>query len=167
MLNKVVHTLGRAANELGAPAVRFNYRGVGASDGEYADGRGEMDDALAVVDWARERYPDAALWLAGFSFGSMVSMGAALTAEPAALISIAPPAPGVGKFLGDSQPACPWLIVQGDEDEVCDCEAVVEWVNGLAPGPELVVLPGVSHFFHGRLTVLRETVVDFLKGVEQ
>jgi alpha/beta superfamily hydrolase len=164
MLNKVVHTLGRAASGLGAPSVRFNFRGVGASEGEYAQGLGEVEDTLAVIDWARTRYPGAALWLAGFSFGSMVSMRAAVTAQPDCLVSIAPPAPRVASFLEGEQPNCPWLIVQGDADEVCDCEAVVSWVNSLAPGPELIVLPGVSHFFHGRLTLLRETVSEFLNG---
>lgn len=166
MLNKVVHTLGRAANEMGAPAVRFNFRGVGASDGEHAQGAGEVADTLAVVDWTRERFPGSDLWLAGFSFGAMISARAALTAGPACLVTVAPPAPGIADFLGGQQPRCPWLIVQGDQDEVCDCDAVLSWVNELDPGPELTLLPGVSHFFHGRLTLLRETVVEFLRGLD-
>jgi alpha/beta superfamily hydrolase len=164
MLNKVVHTLARAANSLGAPAVRFNFRGVGASDGTHAGGPGEVADTLAVADWARERYPGAELWLGGFSFGSMIACRAALSAEPARLVSVAPPAPGIASFMDGAQPDCPWLIVQGDADEVCNCDAVIEWVNALAPGPELLVLPGVGHYFHGRLTVLREAVESFLRG---
>ena len=166
MLNKVVQTLCRAANGLGAPAVRFNFRGVGASDGVYSKGHGETEDTLAVIDWARRRYPGAELWLGGFSFGSMVACRAALTASPARLVSVAPPAPGIAQFLAGEQPDCPWLIVQGDADEVCDCDAVVDWVNSMTPGPELVVLEGVDHFFHGRLTVLRETVAAFLDGAQ-
>ena len=163
MLNKVVHTLARVANELGMPAVRFNFRGVGASDGQYADGLGETEDAIAVAEWARQRYAGASLWLGGFSFGSMVAARAALSLEPAQLISIAPPVARMAALLEGRQPACPWLIVQGDADEVVDCESVVNWVNQLDPGPELVVLPGVDHFFHGRLTLLRETLVSHLE----
>lgn len=167
MLNKVVQTLCRAANAQGAPAVRFNFRGVGASDGAFAQGQGEVEDTLAVAEWARQRYPGAELWLGGFSFGSMVACRAALTAQPARLVSIAPPAPKIADFMQGEQPACPWLIIQGDADEVCDCDAVIDWVNAMAPGPELVVLEGVDHFFHGRLTVLRETVEAFLGGAPQ
>ncbi len=162
MLNKVVHTLGRFANDQGMPAVRFNFRGVGASDGDYADGYGEADDAAAVCQWARDRYAGAELWLAGFSFGAMAAARAALSVKPAQLVSIAPPAPRMAGLLEDRQPECPWLIVQGDADEVVDCEGVVNWVNTLAPGPRLLVLPGVDHFFHGKLTLLRDTLTEEL-----
>lgn len=162
MLNKVVHTLARAANNLGAPAVRFNFRGVGASDGEYAQGPGEVEDALAAVDWVRRKYPDRELWLGGFSFGGMVAAGAALEADPARLVSVAPPGLRLASLLAGRQPECPWLIVHGDADEVCDCDEVIDYVNSLAPGPELLVLPDVDHYFHGRLTVLREALEAFL-----
>ena len=164
MLNKVVHTLSRAANKLGAPAVRFNFRGVGASDGEHAAGKGEIDDTRAVIHWARNKYPGAELWLGGFSFGAMVAAGAALDVAPAKLVTIAPPGPGLKKILAGGQPACPWLVVHGDADEVCNCDEVVEVINGLAPGPELLVLPDVDHYFHGRLTLLSESVESFLGG---
>ncbi|MBA3564444.1 MAG: alpha/beta hydrolase [Gammaproteobacteria bacterium] len=161
MRNKVVHTLARAFNELELPVVRFNYRGVGASEGRYGDVVGETRDALAVVGWARHRWPGVDIWMGGFSFGAVVALRVALATEIAQLVTIAPPVeqlePG-----GGGQPDCPWLIVQGDRDEVVDCEAVVAWVNELAPGPRLVVLEGVSHFFHGRLTELKETLVDIL-----
>ncbi|MDJ0929221.1 MAG: alpha/beta hydrolase [Gammaproteobacteria bacterium] len=162
MLNKVVHTLSRVTNDLGSPAVRFNFRGVGASDGEYGQGLGEADDVIAVAQWARARYPGAALWLAGFSFGGVVASRAALTLQPAQLISIASPAGPMAEILDGQQPDCPWLLIQGDADEVVDCDAVIDWVNGLAPGPELLVLSGVDHFFHGKLTLLRQTLVNHL-----
>ena len=129
MLNKVVHTLARVSNELGAPALRFNFRGVGASDGDFAGGLGEAEDTVAVANWARQRYPGAER-MAG--------------------------------LLDAQQPACRWLILQGDADEVVNCDAVVDWVNRLEPGPELRLLPGVDHFFHGKLVELRETVVKFV-----
>lgn len=160
--NKVVHTMARAFNQLGLPAVRFNYRGVGASEGRYGELTGEAEDALAVVDWARARWPGAAVWVGGFSFGAVVALRVALDTEIAQLVTIAPPVDRLGPDSGE-QPTCPWLIVQGDRDELVDCQAVVEWVNNLAPGPQLVVLEGVSHFFHGRLTDLEETLVRNLR----
>ncbi len=162
MLNKVVHMLSRAMVELGMPAIRFNFRGVGASEGRYAQGIGETEDALAICRWAVERYRGAELWLGGFSFGAMVACRAALTADPAQLISIAPPVASMADLLEGRQPACPWLIIQGEADEVVDCDSVVDWVNRLEPGPELIVIPEVSHFFHGKLTVLRSTLVENL-----
>lgn len=160
MLNKVVHTLARSMNDLGVPAIRFNFRGVGASEGEYAGGIGETEDTLSVIDWARDRYPQAELCLVGFSFGAMVACRAALSADPIQLVTVAPAVARMQGLLEGSQPACPWLIVQGEADEVVACSEVIQWVNGLAPGPELIVLPDVGHFFHGCLTLLRETVVS-------
>ena len=113
MLNKVVHTLSRALNDLQIPAVRFNFRGVGASEGAYADGFGETEDALAVAAWARQRFPGADLWLAGFSFGAAVAIRAAVSSPCRQLISIAPPVSRMASLLGDAVPACPWLLVQG------------------------------------------------------
>ena len=160
MLNKVVHTLSRAMNGLGVPVLRFNFRGVGASEGAYAEGRGETDDALAAIDWMRDKFPDADLCLLGFSFGGIIAARAALTAAPAHLVTIAPAVPRLSALLDGRQPSCPWLIIQGDADEVVACADVVDWFNGLDAGPQLQVLPGVGHFFHGRLTLLRETVVS-------
>ncbi|MEO8445735.1 MAG: alpha/beta fold hydrolase [Gammaproteobacteria bacterium] len=159
MLNKVVHTLSRALNDLAIPAVRFNFRGVGASEGAYADGVGETDDALAVADWARQRFPGADLWLAGFSFGAAVAIRAALATPCRQLISIAPPVARMATALADARPACPWLLIQGQADEVVAAADVEAWARSLDPPPDLVLLPDVDHFFHGRLTLLRETIV--------
>jgi alpha/beta superfamily hydrolase len=167
MLNKVIHTLSRTMNDLGLPAVRFNFRGVGISEGFFDEGIGEADDALAVAQWATEHYVGSDLWLCGFSFGAMVASRAALTARPAQLVSVAPPAGRMAGLLGGQQPDCPWLIIQGAADEVAFCDQVVDWVNSLAPGPELVVLPDVGHFFHGRLTLLRETLLSHLPALPE
>lgn len=162
MTNKVVHSLSRSMNDLGMPAVRFNFRGVGASEGIFADGVGETEDTLAVIDWAAGKFPDHELCLLGFSFGGMVAACAALSTLPVQLITVAPAATRMAGLLDDRQPECPWLIVQGEADDVVPCEEIVAWVNGLAPGPELVVVPDTGHFFHGRLTKLREIVVSHL-----
>ncbi len=162
MLNKVVHTLSRAMLELGAPVLRFNFRGVGASEGSYGDGIGETDDVIAVAGWARERYPDAALWLAGFSFGAAVTIRAASVLRPRHLVSVAPPVTRMAGLLGTVRPAGDWLVVQGTSDEVVSARDVEAWTRTLNPPPQLVLLPDVDHFFHGRLTLLRDTVVGHL-----
>ena len=159
--NKVVHTLARAFNQLGAPAVRFNFRGVGTSAGTYDDGRGETQDALAVIAYGRKRWPGAALWLGGFSFGGSVAVWAAGEARPARLVAVAPGITKIG-VTGAAAPACPWLIVQGDADEVVPPDVVLAWARSLVPAPEVAVLPGAGHFFHGRINDLRETVVAFM-----
>jgi uncharacterized protein len=159
--NKVVHTLARAFNQLGAPAIRFNFRGVGTSAGTYDDGRGEIQDALAVIAWGRERWPGAALWLGGFSFGGSVAVWAAGEAAPARLVAVAPGITTID-VTGAVPPACPWLIVQGDADEVVPPQVVLAWSRTLVPAPEVAVLPGAGHFFHGRINDLRETVLAFM-----
>lgn len=156
MHNKVVYMLARTFLERGMPALRFNYRGVGASAGTYDDGRGETDDALAVLHWARQRWPKAHWVLAGFSFGALVALRAALVASPRYLVSVAPPAARLTEPL--SRPDCPWLIVQGDADEVVDYREVIDWAGRFDPPPTVRVLAGGDHFFHGRLHELRAVV---------
>lgn len=157
MTNKVVHTLARVFNDQSLVAVRFNFRGVGASDGSYDEGRGETEDALAVRRWAQSQWPEQPVWMAGFSFGAFVALRSAAQCQPAGLVSVAMP---IQRFdvAAQPQPRCPWLIVQGDHDELVDADAVVDWVDSLEPGPELVVLEGVDHFFHGKLRLLRDTL---------
>jgi len=161
MHNKVVTTLGRAALGLGAPALRFNFRGVGKSAGTFGDGLGETDDALAAIGWLQARHPDAELWLMGFSFGAMVALRAAAARPPAKLITVAP---AVARFRADhpASPSVPWLLLQGESDELVDVDEVETWAERQDPRPELVVLPGVSHFFHGHLHELRDAVAEFL-----
>jgi alpha/beta superfamily hydrolase len=163
MLNKVVHTLARAMTDLGIAALRFNFRGAGASEGTYAGGSGEVDDVEAVAACVAKRWPDADLWLAGFSFGAIVAARAALKLAPKQLISIAPAVNMSGRDLV-ARPAVPWLIVQGDADELVSVAAVRAWVASLSPSPELVVLPGVDHFFHGELVALRQTLLRRLQS---
>jgi hypothetical protein len=159
--NKVVYTLARAFVERGVPAIRFNFRGVGASSGSYAEGHGETEDALAVIAYGRERWPGASLWLAGFSFGGAVAVRAAVQSEPEKLVTVAP---GITRVAmeGVPSPTASWLIVQGDADDVIEPAAVLEWAKRQSPAPTVRVLPGAGHFFHGRLHELRATVLDFL-----
>jgi len=161
MQNKVVHTIARAMQELGVPTVRFNFRGVGSSAGSYDGGVGELEDALAVCDWARRRWPGAPLLLAGFSFGAAVALEAASRVAPRALVTVAPP---VGRIIVSevARPDCPWLIVQGEQDELVDAATVRRWAAGFEPPPRLAMFAGAEHFFHGRLGELRAAVLDFL-----
>jgi len=162
MQNKVAHTLARSFVGSGFVALRFNFRGVGDSEGEFDNGDGEVEDTLAAVAWLQNELPDLPLWLSGFSFGAAMAVRAAIVREPAGLISIAPAA---SRFVGNlpSQPRCPWLILQGDQDELVDIEETIAWVNSLEPGPELEVFPETEHFFHGKLVLLRNAVGDFIE----
>lgn len=155
MDNKVVTTLERSLRELGLSTLRFNFRGVGHSAGRHDDGRGETEDLVALAGWLRAERPGHALWLAGFSFGSWVSYRAAERLAPAQLVSIAPP---VGRWSFDdiAHPVAPWLIVQGEADEVVSPQAVFDFVAKVTPPPELIRMPETSHFFHGKLVPLRE-----------
>jgi hypothetical protein len=163
MDNKVTHVLARAMNECGAPCLRFNFRGVGTSAGKFDDGRGEVDDLAVVVAEGRRRFPGAALWLGGFSFGAFVALRGATTLAPAKLVAVAPP---VTRFeLGSiANPDCDWLLAQGDADDVVPPEAVLAWAAQQPRKPRLHVLAGAGHFFHGRLHELKPLILDFLRS---
>ncbi|HME37827.1 MAG TPA: alpha/beta hydrolase [Steroidobacteraceae bacterium] len=163
MDNKVVTTVARALQEIGMPTLRFNFRGVGASAGAFDQGAGETADADAVASWGAARWPGRTMVLAGFSFGGYVALRLAQRRVPRHLITIAP---AVTLFDASEMavPRCPWLVVQGDADDVVDPAAVINWVNGLDPKPRLVVLHGVGHFFHGRLRELRDAVIDAIRS---
>ena len=147
-------------NRLGATAVRFNFRGVGRSEGEFDNMVGELEDLRAVVDRVREQYPDAPLWLGGFSFGAQVAlkMHAQLGAER--LLLVAPPLSLYG--VDDIPPvAISWLVIQGSEDEVIDAAQVRDWVARQTDNPpQFIWLDGASHFFHGRLNEVRDAVIS-------
>lgn len=158
MRNKVVTMLERALRESGLGTVRFNFRGVGRSEGSFDNGTGEGEDLAAVAEWVRRVQPHDALWLAGFSFGSFVVLNNATRLGAEALITVAPP---VGRDYGFDTielPDCPWLVVQGEEDEVVDAEGVFEWLEQIDVEPVVIRMSETSHFFHRRLLDLRGVV---------
>jgi len=157
MNNKVVTAIARALAESGIASVRFNFRGVGASDGSYDDGRGETLDYLAVAQWLQATRPGDALWLAGFSFGAWVALRAARQLPVRQMIAIAPPV-GFRDFTGVPPPPGPWLVVQGEADEVVDPAKVFAWAEGAKNPPTLVRMMDAGHFFHGRLVDLRGAI---------
>jgi alpha/beta superfamily hydrolase len=155
--NKVVTMTARAVSELGLAAVRFNFRGVGQSQGSFDQGRGETLDLLAVAAWLKRVRPDDALWLAGFSFGSWVALQGARQLPVKQMITIAPPV-GLREFAGVLPPPCPWLVIQGDADDLVDPQAVYAWIDTLREKPTLVRMPDTGHFFHRRLMDLRGAI---------
>ena len=161
MHNKVAHTLARAFVRSEFEVLRFNFRGTEHSEGQYDNGVGELDDALAAIEFMRARHGSYPLWLAGFSFGAAIAVRAAMATHVDGLVSVAP---AISRFAAglESQPDCPWLIIQGDEDELVDVEETVAWVDSLEPGPELLIINGGEHFFHGRLAELRGAVMEFV-----
>lgn len=152
MENKIVTTLAKTFAELGFAALRFNFRGVGASSGEFDEGNGEVEDALTVTRYALKEYGDLPLILSGFSFGGYVQARAAQQLPPRQLVLIAP---AVTRY---PMPPVPHntLLVHGELDEVVSLADVMQWAR-----PQrlpIVILPGAVHFFHGRLDQLKEIV---------
>lgn len=160
MQNKVVATLQRAARDAGYATLRFNFRGVGQSAGSYAEGRGEVDDALAAARWLAEQHPDLPLTLMGFSFGSCVAGNAAerLEEEGAELAQLFMLAPPVERFDVDLPESCPLTVIQPEADEVVTPERVYAWSAGLSKPHELIRIPECSHFFHGKLIELKDLI---------
>jgi hypothetical protein len=159
MDNKVVQTLARAFVQLGFRAVRFNFRGVGASQGAWDDGRGEVDDALAVI--AQQRDADRPLLLAGFSFGAYVASQAAATlpddGKPQRMVLVGP---STQKQAMATVPA-DTIVIHGETDEVVPLAATLAWARPQAL--PVIVFPGVGHFFHGQLSLLKNVVVQQLQ----
>ena len=163
MHNKVVTMLERSLRESGLATVRFNFRGVGASEGAFDKGRGEGDDLVAVAEWVRRVQPHDALWLAGFSFGSYIALAHAVPLAADALILVAPPVGRGYDFDAIELPACPWLVVQGEADEVVEPDAVFEWLDDIEATPSVIRMPETSHFFHRRLMDLRGAVKNAVR----
>lgn len=155
MNNKVVTTMARVFRDLGLRSVRFNFRGVGKSEGVHDEGRGELLDLLAIAQWVKNLFPNDAIWLAGFSFGAYVATKAAMQLNSAQLVTIAPQ---VSRFKEDdlAQVTCPWLLVQGGADDVVSAQEVFAWIETLPHKPEVISMPTAGHFFHGQLLELRE-----------
>ena len=161
MGNKVVTTTERCLRELGAATLRFNFRGVGKSEGSFEHGIGESDDLAAVYQHARTFFPDQPFWLAGFSFGSYVAARSASALGADQLISIAPPVES-WDFSAFAAPNMPWLVLQGEADEVVSAEAVYRFVERQTTPPTLVRFPETSHFFHGKLLELRAAIEQYM-----
>ncbi|MBS0498673.1 MAG: alpha/beta hydrolase [Proteobacteria bacterium] len=161
MDNKVVHTLFSTLLELQFITVKFNFRGVGRSEGSFGQGVGEIEDVIAVTQTIRNQFshqfPEIPLLLAGFSFGGAIQLHAAEELAPEFLLLVAPsvvnlqapPVPETTQYA---------LIIQGDKDDIVLPEAVLGWAEPAAQ--PVVIVPGAEHFFHGKLTLLKRLVFD-------
>ena len=158
MTNKVVHTLMRAARDMGASVVRFNFRGVGRSGGEHDAGQGEIDDCLAVIDWARREMPAPALWVMGFSFGGYIAAAAAnrLADEVDRLVLVAPSVERL-PFAALLPLKVSAIVMMGEADDVVASAAVFDLLEG-REGVDVVRFAETGHFFHGRLVELKDAV---------
>lgn len=165
MHNKVVTTVARAFSNKGLHTVRFNFRGVGKSAGAFGNSVGEVADLMAVLAWLNKIMPNQPLVLAGFSFGAYIAAMGATQTPCSQLWSIAPAVPNQPY---DQLPAmtCPWMILQGEQDEIIDPQTVYDWFETRkqqATAPmTLVKFSDTSHFFHGKLILLRDQVEDAL-----
>ena len=161
--NKVVQTLARACVLAGWSAVRFNFRGVGASEGAYDEGRGELDDLLSVV---AAQAPEGPLCLAGFSFGAFVTSHAAVRLHPTRdierLVLIGTAASRFSVAPVPAELHTHTLVVHGEQDDTVPLASVLDWARPQVL-PVLVV-PGGGHFFHGQLPMLRELVLRHLRA---
>ena len=168
MLNKVVSTVQRTARDAGLATLRFNYRGVGASAGSHDMASGEVDDAEAVAHWLRAQYPELPLTLLGFSFGGFVAaaLGGRLEAQGVTLDKLFMLAPAVHRLTAENPPAtsCPLVLIQPEDDEVIDPQAVYAWSTGLGRAHELLKVAECGHFFHGKLTDLKNLLLPRLSN---
>lgn len=157
MHNKVVTTLAKTFQGLGVTTIRFNFRGVGRSTGRYDNGDGELEDLLAVVDWIQQLHPKNELWLAGFSFGAYIAAKAATQLPVSKLVTVAP---AVQHFPMQTLPpiTCPWVLVQGELDDVVPPKEVIAWAEARDPKPIIIRFPQAGHFFHGQLVELRTSI---------
>lgn len=161
MNNKVVTTLARTFKELGIPSLRFNFRGVGQSEGVYDAGIGESDDMLLLAHAWRKEQPEAQFIFAGFSFGSYVTYRVAAQCAHHLLISVAP---AIHHYnYAEFNPApYPWLIIQGEEDEVVPPEVVFEFATQSNPQVPVMRFADTTHFFHGKLIELKSRLAEYV-----
>ena len=156
--NKVVQTLGKAFNVLGLTSVRFNFRGVGKSDGVYDEGLGELEDFKSVQNFAYQKIQPEHTIFAGFSFGTYIVSHAAKLTTPDQLVLIAP---AVGKFeVNDA--TVDTLVIHGEEDDVVPLSDVMDWAR-----PQhipVTVFPGAGHFFHGDLVRLKNVIINHCRN---
>jgi alpha/beta superfamily hydrolase len=168
MHTKVVYQGAKGLTRIGCAVLRFNFRGVGASEGAFDSGEGEYADFRSALDYMAARYPDVPLWAAGFSFGSWVALEVgALDPRVSVLIGIAPPV--VTSVSGQNytfehtlETTKPKFFVQGEADEVCPLEGMWQFYGRLQEPKELAVIDGADHLFDGQTQEVGDTLEDLL-----
>lgn len=164
MHNKVVYILAKSYHELGAASLRFNFRGVGRSQGKFDNGLGEQADVLAVAAWLQQHYPRAPLWLSGFSFGAVVSLMTHTRIQPVRLLLAAPALELYPEALQLQVQTQDWILVQGGQDELVSPSAINDWLRQQQNKPRLIWLEQAGHLFHGFLNQIQEQVIRIWAG---
>ena len=162
MDNNVVVAIAEALQAGGIATLRFNFRGVAGSQGCYAEGRGEIDDARAAVVFLRERLGDRDITLAGYSFGAMIALLAGHDASDVSrLVAIAPP---VAMFDLAFLRGCrrPKLFVAGDEDQYCPLAKLEAQLTAVAEPKSSVRIAGADHFLYGHEGAMADAVAEFI-----
>ena len=162
MHTKVVFQSAKALARSGCVVLRFNFRGVGRSTGTWDEGRGELDDFRAALDYVAGQYPDLEIWAAGFSFGSWVAATVGASDDRVfALVLIAPP---VNKydFPAAERSTKPKFIVHGESDELIPLQAVRQFYAGLADPKELVEIDRANHLFDGQASEVGDALEELL-----
>lgn len=162
MDNKVVTTLMRTYRDLGIHVLRFNFRGVGKSEGSFDNAIGEIDDLLAAIAWVRHQLPQVTLLLAGFSFGSSIAAQASYQVDDLQHLTLVAPPVERYPYDRDGQFPCALAVIQGDKDERVIADGVYAWVDGLHSPAELLRYPEAGHFFHGYLTQMKNDLTQIL-----
>lgn len=164
MHNKVVFNAARALSSLGIPVLRFNFRGVGRSTGNYDNGIGEREDVITAIQWLKERYPDNKIYLGGFSFGAWVSWSVGVQIpDVKALIGLGMP---VNMYQFSEMLDCDKskLVVQGELDEYGLLHSVQSWYDSLLPPKQLSVINGADHFFTDHLDEMQNAITAFMRS---
>jgi alpha/beta superfamily hydrolase len=169
MHTKAVYQGAKGLARIGCAVLRFNFRGVGGSDGTFDQGEGEKEDFRAALDYLAAKYPDARLWSAGFSFGAWVALEVgAVDDRVSALIGIAPPVVTsvsgmVYTFPNTLVSTKSKFFVQGEADEVCPLDGLWNFYAKLEEPKELVVIDTANHLFDGRASEVGEALEDLLR----
>ena len=161
MHNKVVYRSAKTLAQIGCATLRFNFRGVGKSEGVYDEGRGEAEDFRAAIDWVTGQYSDIAVWAAGFSFGAWIALTVGATDDRVSLLfGIAPP---THYDLDDLRRSTkPKFLIHGEADELIPLQGMWQLYGELEEPKELVVIDAADHLFNGKVSEVGEAIEDLL-----
>lgn len=158
MHNKVVYILAKTYQQMGCATLRFNFRGVDQSEGVFDNGVGEQGDVLAIAAWLQQHYPQAPLWLSGFSFGGYVSLMTHAKIKPARLLLVAPAIELYPDAKAVQVQNKDWILIQGGADELVSPEAVGAWLRQQQNKPRVIWFDEAGHLFHGYLNKIQAQV---------
>jgi uncharacterized protein len=163
MDNKVVTTLMRTYRDVGIHVLRFNFRGVGKSEGTFDNTKGELDDLLAVISWVKSQFTNSPILMAGFSFGSSIAARASYQLENLRHLTLVAPPVERYEYDRDGVFQAPLCVIQGDQDERVIAQGVYNWAAQLHGPVELIRYPEAGHFFHGFLSSMKTDLTEILR----